>query len=55
MDDMDMIFLYQSYFTETDLSFLEGIDKKVLTLSKDQAKVDGETLILNLDGSEKNE
>lgn len=29
MDDMDMIFLFQQYLEETDLSFLEGADKKI--------------------------
>lgn len=29
MNDMDMIFLFQQYLEETDLSFLEGIDRKV--------------------------
>lgn len=28
MNDMDMIFLFQQYLGETDLSFLEGADKK---------------------------
>lgn len=29
MNDMDMIFLFQQYLEETDLTFLEGIDRKV--------------------------
>ena len=29
MNDMDMIFLFQEYLEETDLSFLEGADKKI--------------------------
>lgn len=29
MNDMDMIFLFQQYLEETDLAFLEGIDRKV--------------------------
>lgn len=29
MNDMDMIFLFQQYLEEIDLSFLEGIDRKV--------------------------
>lgn len=29
MNDMDMVFLLQQYLEETDLSFLEGIDRKV--------------------------
>lgn len=36
MNDMDMIFLFSEYLEETDLSFLEGADKKEEEQEDDQ-------------------
>lgn len=36
MNDMDMIFLFQQYLEETDLSFLEGADRKEEEKEEDQ-------------------
>ena len=35
MNDMDMIFLFQQYLEDVDLSFLEGIDNKEKEQEKD--------------------
>lgn len=40
MNDMDMIFLFQQYLEETDLSFLEGIDKREKNLEENNNKGD---------------
>lgn len=36
MNDMDMIFLFSGYLEGTDLSFLEGADKKGKEQEEDQ-------------------
>lgn len=41
MDDMDMIFLFQQHLEGIDLSWLEGIDKKVREEEK-KKKEEGE-------------
>lgn len=40
MNDIDMIFLYQQYLEEIDLSFLEGIDKRKRELEENNNKGD---------------
>ena len=42
MNDMDMIFLFQQYLEETDLSFLEGIDRRVKEEKKQQEEQEEE-------------
>lgn len=36
MNDMDMIFIFSGYLEETDLSFLEGADRKEEEQEEDQ-------------------
>lgn len=43
---MDYLFYFQQYLDETDLSWLEGLDKETLILDNNKAKVEGETLVL---------
>lgn len=40
MNDIDMVFLYQQYLEEIDLSFLEGIDKRKRELEENNDKGD---------------
>lgn len=40
MNDIDMVFLYQQYLEEIDLSFLEGIDKRKRELEKNNDEGD---------------
>lgn len=40
MNDMDMIFLFQQYLEETDLSFLEGADRRKKDLEEEDNKGD---------------
>lgn len=40
MDDIDMIFLFQQYLEVTDLSFLEGTDKKAREEKEDDKESD---------------
>lgn len=40
MNDIDMVFLYQQYLEEIDLSFLEGIDRRKKDLEEEDNKGD---------------